>query len=48
MIGKTIEALNIGESEEFTKTISESDVYLFTFFQAVLFGLIIDLSAGSV
>jgi len=29
MIGKTIEELRIGDTAEFTKTISESDVYLF-------------------
>jgi 3-hydroxybutyryl-CoA dehydratase len=29
MIGKTIEQLKIGDAAEFTKTISESDVYLF-------------------
>lgn len=29
MIGKTIEKMNIGDSETFTKTISESDIYLF-------------------
>ncbi len=29
MIGKTIEELKIGESAEFSKTISESDVYLY-------------------
>jgi len=29
MIGKTIDALNIGDRAEFTKTISESDVYLY-------------------
>ena len=29
MIGKTIMELKIGESAEFTKTISESDVYLY-------------------
>ena len=29
MIGKTIKELKIGESAEFTKTISESDVYLY-------------------
>ena len=29
MIGKTIDQLTIGDSAEFTKTISESDIYLF-------------------
>ena len=29
MIGKTIEELRIGESSEFSKTVSESDVYLY-------------------
>ena len=29
MIGKTLEQLSIGETAEFTKTISESDVYLY-------------------
>ena len=29
MIGKTIDALNIGDRAKFTKTISESDVYLY-------------------
>ena len=29
MIGKTIEELQIGDAAEFTKTISESDIYLF-------------------
>ncbi len=29
MIGKTIDQLQIEDSEEFTKTISESDIYLF-------------------
>jgi 3-hydroxybutyryl-CoA dehydratase len=29
MNGKTIEQLNVGDSAEFTKTVSESDVYLF-------------------
>ena len=29
MIGKTINELKVGESAEFTKTISESDVYLY-------------------
>lgn len=29
MIGKTLHELNIGERAEFTKTISESDVYLY-------------------
>jgi 3-hydroxybutyryl-CoA dehydratase len=29
MIGKTIDELHIGDSAEFTKTISESDIYLF-------------------
>lgn len=29
MIGKTIKELKVGESAEFTKTISESDVYLY-------------------
>ena len=29
MIGKTIDALNIGDRAEFAKTISESDVYLY-------------------
>ncbi len=29
MIGKTIDELQIGDTAEFTKTISESDVYLF-------------------
>ena len=29
MIGKTIEALKVGETAEFGKTISESDVYLY-------------------
>jgi 3-hydroxybutyryl-CoA dehydratase len=29
MIGKTIEELQVGEKAEFTKTISESDVYLY-------------------
>jgi len=29
MIGKTIEQMKIGDAAEFTKTISESDVYLF-------------------
>ena len=29
MIGKTIEELKVGESAEFSKTISESDVYLY-------------------
>lgn len=29
MTGKTIEELNVGDSAQFTKTISESDVYLF-------------------
>ena len=29
MIGKTIKELKVGESAEFSKTISESDVYLY-------------------
>ncbi len=29
MIGKTIEELHVGDTAEFTKTISESDIYLF-------------------
>ena len=29
MIGRTIDQLKIGDSDEFTKTISESDIYLF-------------------
>jgi 3-hydroxybutyryl-CoA dehydratase len=29
MIGKTIEELDVGDSEEFSKTVSESDIYLF-------------------
>lgn len=29
MIGKTIDQLTIGDSDEFTKTVSESDIYLF-------------------
>ncbi len=29
MIGKTLQELRIGERAEFTKTISESDVYLY-------------------
>jgi len=29
MIGKTIDELHIGDTAEFTKTISESDIYLF-------------------
>jgi len=29
MIGKTIDKLKIGNSDEFTKTVSESDIYLF-------------------
>jgi 3-hydroxybutyryl-CoA dehydratase len=29
MIGKTIDQLGLGDSAEFTKTISESDIYLF-------------------
>jgi 3-hydroxybutyryl-CoA dehydratase len=29
MIGKTINELNVGDAAEFSKTISESDVYLF-------------------
>lgn len=29
MIGKTIDELNVGDRAEFTKTISESDVYLY-------------------
>lgn len=29
MIGKTIDTLNIGDRAEFTKTVSESDVYLY-------------------
>lgn len=29
MIGKTIEELNVGDSAHFSKTLSESDVYLF-------------------
>ena len=29
MIGKTIDKLGIGDAAEFTKTISESDIYLF-------------------
>lgn len=29
MIGKTIDKLKIGDSDEFTKTVSESDIYLF-------------------
>jgi 3-hydroxybutyryl-CoA dehydratase len=29
MIGKTIEELNIGDRDQFTKTISEADVYLY-------------------
>ena len=29
MIGKTIDELHIGDAAEFTKTISESDIYLF-------------------
>ena len=29
MIGKTFEELNVGDSGEFSKTISESDVYLY-------------------
>ena len=29
MIGKTINELNLGDRAEFTKTVSESDVYLF-------------------
>jgi 3-hydroxybutyryl-CoA dehydratase len=30
MIGKTIDQLKIGDTAEFTKTISESDIYLFS------------------
>ena len=29
MIGKTIDELNVGDRAEFTKTVSESDVYLY-------------------
>lgn len=29
MIGKTIDKLKVGDSDEFTKTVSESDIYLF-------------------
>lgn len=29
MLGKTVNELKVGDSDEFTKTISESDVYLF-------------------
>jgi hypothetical protein len=29
MIGKTIEEIKVGDSAKFSKTISESDVYLF-------------------
>jgi 3-hydroxybutyryl-CoA dehydratase len=29
MIGKTIEELRVGDKAEFTKTLSESDVYLY-------------------
>ncbi len=29
MIGKSIDELNVGDSEIFQKTISESDVYLY-------------------
>jgi 3-hydroxybutyryl-CoA dehydratase len=29
MIGKTIDQINVGDSAEFAKTISESDIYLF-------------------
>jgi len=29
MIGKTIEQLSVGDSAEFTKTVSESDIYVF-------------------
>jgi 3-hydroxybutyryl-CoA dehydratase len=29
MIGKTIDELKIGDTEEFSKTISESDIYIF-------------------
>jgi len=30
MIGKTIEELNVGDSAEFIKTVSESDIYVFS------------------
>lgn len=29
MIGKTIDALRLGDAAEFSKTVSESDVYLY-------------------
>jgi len=29
MLGKTIDEITVGDSAEFTKTISESDIYLF-------------------
>ena len=29
MIGKSIEQIEVGDADEFTKTISESDIYLF-------------------
>ena len=29
MMGKTVDELNVGDREEFAKTISESDIYLF-------------------
>jgi len=29
MTGKTIDELNVGDREEFTKTVSESDIYLY-------------------
>lgn len=29
MIGKTIDQLKVGDSDEFTKTVSESDIYLY-------------------
>jgi len=29
MIGKTIDELKVGETAEFTKTVSESDIYLY-------------------
>lgn len=29
MIGKTIDELNVGDSAEFSKTVSESDIYLY-------------------
>lgn len=30
MVGKTIDQLALGDSAKFTKTVSESDVYLYT------------------